>query len=132
MIPSIGVSKREIIFHFFDSQNDVLLKSPAFPMFCDGELSMRAVLSTWFVLNYKYLCSGITSDIKKAPKANFKNHISHHSEWYENELLLGNVSAHPLTHYYEPLNYRSKFVFPQLTKDVKEEINYEGENKGFE
>ena len=95
LIPSVAVSRKEIIFYFYDSQYDILLRSPAFPLFVDDGMSMAAILCSWFVMNYKYLCSGVTEGMITAPKANFFEFAGKQLHVYKENLALGNISVLP-------------------------------------
>ena len=64
LIPTAGVSKRDILFYFYDPEYDILLESAPFKLFestCEsGIISYPTILALWFVLNYKTFCTGIT------------------------------------------------------------------------
>ena len=67
LIPTVGISKNDILFYMYDAEHDILLESPPFDLFeCDGNsLSYPTVLALWFILNYKTFCTGITEAMKE-------------------------------------------------------------------
>lgn len=67
LIPTVGVSKREILFYLYDPEHDILLESPPFNIFQyqSSRLSYPTVLALWFILNYKTFCTGITKAMKE-------------------------------------------------------------------
>lgn len=92
LIPSIGVTRSNIIYYFYDCEHDILLKSPAFTIFDDKGVRIFTILCTWFVVNYKYLCSGLTDHmIQKAKKAKFFDHADFLLPIYESLLTIGGI-----------------------------------------
>ena len=95
LIPYILASGREVQYFFYDCDNDILLQSRKYPLFiCVGgklELSYQTVISTWLVLNYKYLCSGPTKYILDAPKAGLPTFAGPALKVYKSNLKLQNV-----------------------------------------
>lgn len=123
LIPFIGISNSDIIFHFYDSQHDILLKSMSFPIFDEkNEINNLAILATWFVVNYRFLCSGIPIDyLEHVGKANFIELADDLSTVYENELSIGCEiqSDRSKSRSYLPmfLNTKCNFVIPVLDEN---------------
>ncbi|XP_045176039.2 uncharacterized protein LOC123536724 isoform X2 [Mercenaria mercenaria] len=90
LIPCIAASKKDICFYFYDSKHDILLESPAFPIFNpDKSLNKLTLLATWCVVNYKYLCSGITDTMMENDyKAEFFKHASARISIYRDSLSI--------------------------------------------
>ena len=66
LIPTVAVSKKDVLFHFYDPEHDILLESPSFSIFgYNGQLYFPTVLALWFTLNYKTFCTGITRGMKE-------------------------------------------------------------------
>ena len=67
LIPTVGISKKDVLFHFYDPEHDILLESPPFSIFgyLSSELYYPTVLALWFTLNYKTFCTGITRGMKE-------------------------------------------------------------------
>ncbi|XP_060607245.1 uncharacterized protein LOC132759485 [Ruditapes philippinarum] len=69
LIPTIGISKEDILFYLYDPDHDILLESPPFNLFLKGSgkpcLSYAAVLALWLTINYPYFCTGITNLMKE-------------------------------------------------------------------
>ncbi|XP_033748875.1 uncharacterized protein LOC117333606 [Pecten maximus] len=97
LFPCIGVTGKDLVFFFYDSDNDVLLESSPIPLLVEdsgGEFRINfvAVLASWLVINYKYLCSGLTeSMLSTDKKAGFFSHAGSMLDIYEYSLKLGNV-----------------------------------------
>ena len=66
LIPTVGISKKEVVFYLYDPEHDILLESPPFILFTRfGKLlSYPTVLALWLILNYKTFCTGITKAMK--------------------------------------------------------------------
>ena len=64
LIPTVGISKRDILFYLYDPEYDILLESAPFKIFEStwesGTLFYPTILALWFILNYKTFCTGIT------------------------------------------------------------------------
>lgn len=67
--PTIGISKENVIFYFYDSENDILIESSIFDIF---KMVMRerrvtftyeTILALWLTLNYRYLSTGVTKSM---------------------------------------------------------------------
>lgn len=72
LIPSIAVNNNEILFTFYDSEHDVLLKSPSFPIIDENDqISGVLILATWFVLNYKVFNNEVTNELNQVKKSRF-------------------------------------------------------------
>lgn len=66
LIPTVAISKKDILFHFYDPEHDILLESPLFMIWHkSSELYLPTVLALWFTLNYKTFCTGITIGMKE-------------------------------------------------------------------
>ena len=68
LIPTVGISKCEVLFYMYDPEHDILLESTRFRLFEEpdsNELSYITVLALWFILNYKTFCTGITEAMKE-------------------------------------------------------------------
>ena len=93
LIPSILASNRAVQFFFYDPKNDILLESREFEYLVGDPLVLnyQAVIATWLVLNYKYLCSGPTKYILEGPKAGFHEFAGTALEIYRSDLKFGNV-----------------------------------------
>ena len=67
LIPTIGISKKHILFYLYDPEHDILLESPPFNIFQSqsSRLSYPTVLALWFTVNYKMFCTGITRAMKE-------------------------------------------------------------------
>ena len=69
LIPTVAISKKDVLFHFYDSEHDILLESPPFCIKSfddDGELYYPTILALWLTLNYKTFCTGITKGMKES------------------------------------------------------------------
>lgn len=122
LIPSIGVSYTEIIFFFFDCENDVLLKSPPMPLHNeDGTLNYELIVALWLVLNYKCFGSGLSDRLLLAPKANFFREAKDYLSVYKDNLTQGNVNssvppmrADPTRHPVAKFVKIAEFTFPNF------------------
>lgn len=95
LFPTVGINRTKVIFHFYDSEHDILLKSRVFPIFERKKLNYDAILAIWLVVNYKYLCSGSTKEIRnEAKKANFFQHSGSQLPIYNNELIIGGINCY--------------------------------------
>ena len=88
LAPCIGISKKHVVFYFYDSEHDFLLESTCFDLQVPGlGIKKSTVLAMWLTLNYKYLCSGITVAIKDSGyTADFEKFGKDKMELYENHL----------------------------------------------
>ena len=94
LTPLIGVAKSEMLVMFYDSEHDVLLESTLIPLMsreCKSRFSVEAIVITWLVVNYQFLCSGLTRNMLSL-KANFFENVKDSIEIYQNELQLQNVT----------------------------------------
>ena len=98
IVPSIGVSKTHIQFHFYDSQKDIYLASKEMPLFYKNKtLQIPTVIATWLVLNYKHLSSGVTKNIENEGKFGFHSQIFSESlHLYQNDVEMG-ITVQPET-----------------------------------
>ena len=61
LIPTVGISKRDILFYLYDPEYDILLESAPFAIFESRyQLNYPSILALWLVLNYKTFCTGVT------------------------------------------------------------------------
>ncbi|XP_033724578.1 uncharacterized protein LOC117314617 [Pecten maximus] len=95
LCPCIGVKAREMIVFCYDSQHDVLLESSAIPLLSEnlttlGKINTLAIVVAWLVVNYKYLCNGLTDDMKIA-KSMFFSQAESKLNIYNDMLKLGEV-----------------------------------------
>lgn len=74
LCPCIAVTNESLVVYFYDTKHDVLLESSPIRLVSGrnnvGEVNLVAILTSWLVLNYKYLCSGLVEDLKEQ-KAGF-------------------------------------------------------------
>jgi hypothetical protein len=97
LIPTIGISKEDILFYLYDPDHYILLESPPFNLFLKGSgkpcLSYAAVLALWLTINYPYFCTGITNLMKERGfTADFFSHLGDDTRIrpiYETGLQLG-------------------------------------------
>ena len=66
LIPTVGLSRKNIVFYLYDPDHDFLLESPQFEIFHNKKLSYPAVLALWLILNYKIFCTGITEAMRES------------------------------------------------------------------
>ena len=91
LIPAIGISTKHLYINLYDCINDVYLKSDALKMF--GELHGKGkkhllpeiVVLIWLTLNYRYLCTGITEEMKNC-KADFHKLLDDMITIYSNKV----------------------------------------------
>lgn len=99
LTPCIGIGSSELLVMFYDSEHDVLLESSSIPLFNDPlsfEFSYSAILVSWFVVNYKFLCTGLPDHIK-ACKSDFFVQAGEKINIYEEKLAFGNVNSSQTT-----------------------------------
>ena len=65
LIPGIGIGTRDVLAFFYDSENDILLRSDDMALFLDKELAYSVVIFLWLTLNYRLFCSGLTEEMNK-------------------------------------------------------------------
>ncbi|XP_069107858.1 uncharacterized protein [Argopecten irradians] len=104
MFPCIGIGSGGLVVYFYDSEHDVLLESTYIPWHVGptsledpAKVNLIAILVSWFVVNYKYLCSGLPESLKTDCKADFFTHAKAKLEIYKNCLKAGNVGV-PVFH----------------------------------
>jgi hypothetical protein len=81
------VSKDEIAFYFYDSENDVLMQNSPLFMFSGRKLRIKVIIALWLVLNYKYLGTGLTKQMKEH-KSGFVELAEESIESYRHEVSL--------------------------------------------
>ncbi|KAK3094459.1 hypothetical protein FSP39_001966 [Pinctada imbricata] len=96
-VPTVGVSKTHIQFHFYDSQKDIYLLSCEMPLFDipmeeEQQLNLTTILAIWLVMNYSYLMTGSTSEMEQDEQFGFhtscKPTILHR---YKNDITHGSI-----------------------------------------
>ncbi|XP_048742818.2 uncharacterized protein LOC125656246 [Ostrea edulis] len=90
-VPSIGINKNRIQFHFYDAENDIYLLSQEIPLFdAENHLILPTVIATWLVLNYKHLLTGPTTEMINDDKFGFHSKIPPGSlNLYKHEMKMG-------------------------------------------
>ncbi|XP_048770308.1 uncharacterized protein LOC125676492 [Ostrea edulis] len=98
-VPSIGINRNRIQFHFYDAENDIYLLSQEIPLFDnENNLMLPTVIATWLVLNYKHLLTGPTKEMVNDDKFGFHSKIAPPSlNLYKNEIKMGWTSIQPKT-----------------------------------
>lgn len=99
LTPCIGIGSSELVVMFYDSEHDILLESSSIPLFTDPsslEFSYTAILVSWLVVNYNFLCTGLP-DHMMAYKSDFCVHAGKKLKVYEENLVLGNVNSYQST-----------------------------------
>ncbi|XP_061196538.1 uncharacterized protein LOC133204806 [Saccostrea echinata] len=99
LTPCIGIGSSDLIVMFYDSEHDVLLESSSIPLFNDPfsfEFSYTAIIVSWLVVNYKFLCTGLP-DHMKTYKSDFFVHAGKKIKIYEEKLAFGNVISSQTT-----------------------------------
>lgn len=96
LTPCIGVGNTSMIVMFYDSEHDVILESTHIPLFrtCGVnkyEFDDAAILVSWLSVNYKFLCSGLTEEMKKIDSGFFIE-AQEKIKIYEEKLQLGNIA----------------------------------------
>ena len=110
LVPSIGVSKSHIQFHFYDSEKDVYFISQEMPLFYkDRSLHLTTVLAIWLVLNYRYFLSEATEEMTSEGKFGFHAQVSETLHLYKQKIELGMSSIKPQTFHLDVLedNYEA-------------------------
>ena len=97
LTPCIGVGNSSFIVMFYDSEHDVFLESSHIPLFrpCGVnkyEFDDAAILASWLTVNYKFLSSGLTEEMKTFECGFFKE-AQAKIKVYEETLQLGNVAC---------------------------------------
>lgn len=96
LTPCIGVGNSSLIVMFYDSEHDVILESSRIPLFqtCGVnkyEFDDVAILVAWLSVNHKFLCSGLTEEMKKFT-CGFFTEAKEKLKVYEENLHLGNIA----------------------------------------
>ncbi|XP_069114338.1 uncharacterized protein [Argopecten irradians] len=95
LCPCIGVTSKDIVVYLYDSIYDVLLESTIIPLHGmiaspNNNINLVAVLVSWLVVNYKYLCDGVMEEMKTM-KADFFYQAEAKLSIYEAQLKAGEV-----------------------------------------
>lgn len=101
LTPCIAVGRLNMLVMFYDCEHDILLESSMIPLFETTETSeetprrvnLAAILVSWLVVNHRYLCSGLTEDMKVTYKADFFSQMRDKVDIYEKKLSFGNVGT---------------------------------------
>ncbi|KAK3102375.1 hypothetical protein FSP39_010905 [Pinctada imbricata] len=91
----LGVGFSELFIMLYDSEHDVLLESCKIPLSSPtqpNKFNMTAVLLSWLVVNYKFLCTGLTDEMKAFYKADFFEKAGPKLQVYNELLSMGNVA----------------------------------------
>ena len=64
LIPGIGIGTRDVLVYFYDSENDIFLRSYDMTLFSEGKITYYVVIFLWLTLNYRLFCSGLTEEMK--------------------------------------------------------------------
>ena len=83
----------EIVFFFYDCENDILLESKTFPLKESKTINYDMIVSLWLALNYKFSGSGLSEQLKKAQKAEFFKETGEYLEVYRNNLSQGDINS---------------------------------------
>lgn len=99
LTPTIGISKNDALFYFYDPENDVLLESAPFSLFVSyrKELAYVSILALWLAINHKYFCTGITDSMKRRGfTADFMKKMPEHAKkMYTDQLSFGGCRCGP-------------------------------------
>ncbi|XP_069124167.1 uncharacterized protein [Argopecten irradians] len=92
LCPCIGVTRTALVFYFYDSEYDILLESSRIPLLdSETDINLLAIITSWLVVNYKYLSSGLPETLQNSESAGFFCHAEEKIEKYRNHLKFGNV-----------------------------------------
>lgn len=97
LTPCLGVGNASLIVMFYDSEHDVIFESSPIPLFQKRgvnkyEFDDVAILVAWLSINHKFLCSGLTEEMKKF-KCGFFKEVKEKLKVYEDNLQLGNIAS---------------------------------------
>ncbi|XP_061187641.1 uncharacterized protein LOC133195727 [Saccostrea echinata] len=114
LTPCIAVGNSSMIVMFYDSEHDVILESSSIPLFrTSGENGFEfddcAILVSWLAVNYKFLSSGLTEEMKKC-KSHFFTEAQEKLKIYEQKLQLGNISSLPVHSFQKRSLHWSSFI----------------------
>ncbi|XP_060083620.1 uncharacterized protein LOC132562860 isoform X2 [Ylistrum balloti] len=95
LFPCIGVTGKDMIVYFYDSMHDVLLESTLIPLHgmipsAVSNINLVAIVVSWLVVNYKYLCDGVMEEMKTM-KAEFFSQAEAKLAVYKFDLKAGDV-----------------------------------------
>ncbi|XP_048731284.2 uncharacterized protein LOC125648336 [Ostrea edulis] len=96
LAPCIGVRYSDLFVMFYDAEHDVLLESCRIPLAKAKEpnkFSVTAVIVSWMVVNYKFLCTGLTEEMINFYKAEFFEQAGSKLDVYKVKLYMGNVTS---------------------------------------
>ena len=94
-IPTVGISRENVVFYFHDSENDILIESSIFDIFKmvmkerRVTLTYETILALWLTLNYRYLSSGVTQSmlVREDYRANFWQQLTNETKNIYNNML---------------------------------------------
>ncbi|XP_053386737.1 uncharacterized protein LOC123538584 [Mercenaria mercenaria] len=95
LIPTITITKDEVLFTFYDPVEDMLIQSESMNLFdaasdMPEQLRIDTVVAVWLVLNYRLFGSGVCLDmIETGYKANFLAGKTEALNIYNNDLEFG-------------------------------------------
>ncbi|XP_033728757.1 uncharacterized protein LOC117317896 [Pecten maximus] len=93
LFPCIGVSRKEMVVYFYDSEHDVLLESSSIPLrTVEGNVNVVSIIVSWLVVNHKYFCGGLTEELKKETSGFFCQ-AEQALPIYENQLQFGDIDV---------------------------------------
>jgi hypothetical protein len=124
LIPTIGMSKTDVLFYLYDPDHDVLLESPPFFIFeSKGEISYVTILALWLAVNHPILGTGITTHIKERSfTADFPTHLENKKveAIYENEIQLGQLNGEIRYDPYHFPDYGGRWIVKKGGKPLTE------------
>lgn len=135
LTPSIGVRRKELFFMFYDAQHDVLLESSKIPLakaMQPDKFNWSAIILSWLVVNYRFLCTGLTDEMVNFHKADFFQQALPKLKVYKEKLYVGNVEfsdSSPVInpHYlikYNPYLLERKKKVKEVIEEVEEKISH--------
>ena len=96
LIPNIIANGKGLKFFFYDADNDILMESKKYNFVYNNlpyRIVLTTVISTWLVLNHRFLCSGPYTDYLQAPKSKFREYADKVVSIYDNELQFRNLNV---------------------------------------
>ncbi|XP_033754877.1 uncharacterized protein LOC117337854 [Pecten maximus] len=115
LFPCIGVNSKEMVVCFYDSENDILLKSSPVPLqTVTGKFDVVTIVVSWLVVNHKFLCDGLPRCLEIETSGFFRQ-AEEALPIYENDLQFGDIGVScpkPKHHF--------SFVNDPSTEQIKE------------
>ena len=139
-IPTVGISKENVVFYFYDSESDLLIESSIFDIFETLVLKRKrlslaydTILALWLTLNYKYLSSGVTQSMldRKDYRAKFWDQLPADTEnIYKNMLRIGDTRmGTPATYDVLRVSAIRKLVW-NPARDVQDKLEMSSNSSG--